>query len=756
MGTVGIQMTTQPILVAPAPIWLEATNPTGFEDEVGMPIAEPSGGEVWDPTFHKITYIWTVEEETAPGVWTQMSGAYPRVINMVTGWNEAYVAYGKRVAFRLPDAGTYRFQLWCIDMQGNTGLATTSTITVQTREAAFPVADRIVVAADGDFAGAPTANPGNQVTTVAAASALLQAATTPKWLSFKNGETHDQVTLDARDGYCDHVDVWDLSGSRVEIFAPRTTVGNYLGHFHMNDSSQSLQCTFHKVAFLGLWDDRFEVGDKGDANVFEVRFVTVATKFMCYDCDFIGLGAVWLTLGGNPAFNGASIDRRFMIADCIATSFRNYGFYSYYNHGGEYTFLGTSVYRNHDALAGPIPGQKLELRNDHGPVRLTTYQHTYMACCDFFGCSGWSAGSFGPSANGNVRLFAGTPETGERPSLIVDRCVNEGGYITWKLDGQDSGAPEVPGNWLFDKVLTLCTARTLIPWALAFGGATRRNCYTWAPDIPYYDRQPSNSFDRIIDYRTDGTGTGPGNFAVPMLDYCNTEMVLASFPAVPLTDGNEADWGALYVRENSINHQPNASSGAVATFGPINSDPVTEVVPGVTPRFSGVRWNYRIIDLGITSLADGASVDIAYPDSSDGLGNGDLTQTDQAYWLALPPSDNLHAISLSGDEHIPYLFSRGDFTVEFLTNVIRITNTSGFAWNASGTPSTIQLHLDRKSRLTTDIPPQTQYASPSSVPMPRPQSGSAALGAADIGYVAYDDFLGTVRSTPKTAGAIEV
>ena len=174
-------------------------------------------------------------------------------------------------------------------------------------------------------------------------------------------------------------------------------------------------------------------------------------------------------------------------------------------------------------------------------------------------------------------------------------------------------------------------------------------------------------------------------------------------------------------------------------------------MPGVTPRFSGVRWNYQLIVRTDVNVPNGADLLIPYADidSSDGLGNGDTAPTNQAYWQALPASDNQHGLFASG---LLRLASRGDFSVSYADGSnIRITNTSGDTWSG-----TVQISLDRKSRLTADIPPQTQFASPSSVPMPTPQTNSSALGAADIGYVAYDDFLGAVRSSPKTAGAVEV
>lgn len=756
-GNLTATVTTQSTVVAPAPIWLEASSPTGFEDEDGNGLTEVDPNTGYDPTFHKITYIWIAEERTStsPDVWEQMTGSYPRVINMVTAWNQAYVGYGKRVAMRIPDAGTYRFRCWAVDMQGNTGLATTATVTVQTREAAYAQADRIVVATDSDFTGAPASDVGNRVSSVSALNTLLQAATTPKWVSFKNGDVHDGVVIQPAAGYCDRLDTWDLAGSKVEIMAP---AGGSVGQINFNDETLSQQCTFENIWFKGEWDDVTETGDTRSPTVFDIRFNPQPLKIICYNCDFTGHDTVGCTIG-DPTINNTNRDVRWMFADCISTSFLGYGFYSFYCNGGEYDFLGTSAYRSHDAGAGPVPGMKLGLRNEHSPLRLTSYQHCYIACSDFFGCSGWSGGDpgagRGPNANGNVRIFAGTPTTAETPSLIVDRVVNEGGFVSWAHFGQDPDAPEVPGNWLYDKTLTLCTARTIRPWHTAFGGTTRRNCYTWAPNIPYYDA--TSGFSPIIGYDTDGTGTTSANYAVDMLNYNNTAMILHDDNAASLTDGDDTLWGANYVRENSINHQPNVGVPVTAS-APINTSTATEVVPGVTPRFSGVRWNYGIIDTGISSLANGASVDISYPDSTDGLGNGDATQTDQAYWLALPSSDDKHMIGVAGS--LPYRAERGDFTVQFLASVIRITNTSGEAWTASGTPTNIQLHLDRKSRLRTDIPVETEYASPSSVPMPRPQSGSSALAAIGAGdLIAFDSFdvpgvAGTAR-TRTDAGAVE-
>lgn len=746
MGTVGIQMTTQPILVAPAPIWLEATNPTGFQDEVGNAITEPVTDGDYDPTYHKITYNWIVERETSPGVWEQMTGSYPRVVNIVTAWNMAYVAYGKRVSFRLPEPGTYRFRCWAVDMQGNTGIATTATVTVQDPDVAFSAANTIIYAGDGDFAGAPAGD--TQVSSMAALNTAIQARSNPTRIRFKPSETVSgslEIVAGAR---AEYIDTW-TPGSMVTRRASMQSRGlEFMYAIHMANSQ--VQTTWVDHVFEADWDETTETGDSGTGHVFETRYVTEALRNLCYNCDFSGLKVAWLSLD-NGATAPDTVDRRWMIADCVVTNWKNYGFYCDRNPGGQYDFLGSTMARQHNALAGPFPLAKEELRNDHGPLRIANCRHYYISCCDFFNLAGWSGGAPNdlPAANATVRLAASS--LGEIQSGIVDRCVAEGGYITWKMDGQDEEyGPEYPGNYLFDKVLTLVSARTHHPWSTAMGGTTRRNCYTWAPNIPYYDR--NTRIDWEVRYFQDGINTPVNNTDYPMLNYCNTFMGLADDTVVPLTSGDETAWGANYVRENYVNHQPNARA-PVTTFAPINTNPAAEAVPGVTPRTSGVRWNYQLIVLTSVSVAPGGTLTIPYSniDSDNGAGDGDTTPTNQAYWQALPASDNQHAVKVKSDEE-PYYAVRGHFSVSYAdpTNIV-ITNNSGNTWSG-----TVGVHLDRKSRLATDIPALTQYASPSSVPMPTPQTGSSAVGQADIGYVAYDDFLGRVRSMPKTAGAIEV
>ena len=380
MGTVGIQMTTQQILVAPAPIWLEATNPTGFEDEVGSPISEPATDGDYDDTFHKITYIWTAEHETSPGVWTELTGSYPRVQNMVTAWNNAYVAYGKRVAFRLPDPGTYRFRCWCVDMQGNAGQATTSAVTIQDADTAFSAADTIIYAGDGNFTGAPAGD--TQVSSMAALNAAIWGRSNPTRIRFKPGETVSG-NLDIVSGArAEYIDTW-TAGQKVTRRSAMTGTSTEFCYTQHTASTQ-VQTTFVDHIFQGDWDETTETGDSGVNFVFETRFANAAFRNFIYNCDFTGLPSVWL------AGNTDSVDRRWLVADVICTNWLNYGFYIDRNYAGELGFLGTTIARDPQALSGPFGIGKRQIRNDHGAVRFANNRHFYMACCDVFNNAGWS------------------------------------------------------------------------------------------------------------------------------------------------------------------------------------------------------------------------------------------------------------------------------------------------------------------------------------------------------------------------------
>jgi hypothetical protein len=103
MGTLSIQTIAPSTLAAPVVLGFEAIEIAGFDVSGG-----PGLGEVYDPSFHEITVIWTINgQPLAP---------YSAPQNMIASCNNPNVAYGKKVAFHFPDPSTLRSTsgLWMV------------------------------------------------------------------------------------------------------------------------------------------------------------------------------------------------------------------------------------------------------------------------------------------------------------------------------------------------------------------------------------------------------------------------------------------------------------------------------------------------------------------------------------------------------------------------------------------------------------------------------------------------------------------
>ena len=112
LGSISIESRMATSAVAPAAVWLTATDASGFT------LGTAPAGASYDPAFHEITYVWTVRGAPL----TPLSAPE----NMVSGWNDPNTAYGAEVAFAFPDPGTYTIDLWCVDRNGVTATAETS------------------------------------------------------------------------------------------------------------------------------------------------------------------------------------------------------------------------------------------------------------------------------------------------------------------------------------------------------------------------------------------------------------------------------------------------------------------------------------------------------------------------------------------------------------------------------------------------------------------------------------------------------
>ena len=706
MAEIDILVTTAPNLVAPAAVWLEAIGISGFDVSGG-----PAPGETYDPSFHEITYVWTIEGAPLP--------PYAAPQNMVSGWNNANIAYGKRVGFCLTEAQSYTINLWAVDKSGTTGVAST-TLNVQSPDAAYSAADTVVFASDGNFAGAPA---GTQISSLAALSSEIDSRSNPTRLSIKGGDDIADFSLRVGTGRLTHLDTWD--GTEAILRSDPTSGVPSLRWTGAGES----QITVQNIRFQGNWDATEELGITNDG---------IAWNQMDTDDPAICLNRVTASGGYalNPSQgNSTTGDAKIMIADCVATNWRGYGIYCQNVRGGKLYVIGSRLAQDPGALNGGTKNSAFY--NINSGFRDEDCGDIYVGCTDVFNITGWS----GQLVNQNPCLRFG----GNGPlntSVVVDRVVCEGGYNVIRVTGESSGVTDHPGNILFDRALVVGTARTFGTLIrIHRGGFTARNCIGYMPNVPLFG---TNTPAHMFNFGSDNPGTG--NLDAPVAIYNNT--LLSLFPGSSMSLATNGVF-TNYTEENNVAHVPN-SGAPITTYQPINTS-LAQAVAGVTLRYRGVRYNYdhQTGSFGGT-IANGGSFTVPYSQigRQDRFGYGPSGATDQAYWQAIEGTDTRHMLAAGGTL---YQASNGDFTVSFGTSSVTITNTSGSNWSG-----TWYLRLDRASIRESELPVQTQYANyPNGVREPLPSGNSTAIDTAVLGLTAYHDFYRAARGTARSRGAIE-
>lgn len=712
LASLNILITTAPIVTAPAPVWVEAIELSGFDVPGG---AGPN--EVYDPSFHEITYIWTVQgAPLAP---------YTAPENMVSGWNNPNVAYGKKAAFCFPDPGTYTIELWAVDASGTTGIAST-VISVANATSLYPADRTIAFAGDGNFSEAPSG--AQQVSSVSALENAISAANHPLRVLFKRGQTVTNMRLRTSGGRLDHIGAFG-TGSAPAL---RPIEYDTSDSIQWSSSGPETQITISGLKFEGFWDPTTETGSLGGSSPLNWKSRNTAAKILVHDCEITNCETWEISCN--------SVAQDVMIANCITRNWQQYGAHSYKNQAGKYAFLGCRAAQSPDALNG---GPKKGLSNNHGPCRIENCGWVVMDVCDLFSNTGWSAGH---DTQPCFRLS--TAQTGTLgASAHVGRTVMENGSRVINLAGENAGAEDNPGNYVFDRLVLIGGAQANIDMIICHkGGTTFRNMLLFHPNVERYsDPGPQSFFNFAVNNHRNGNASEPVRIynvtAISLLNGATEE-------SGPMNLSNGASSFTNYTEENNVLHIPNGSVPATAS-APID---MTSTVPGVTPRYKGVQYNYEHVTGTLSSnIPHGGTHTIPYSSLriSDHNGSGAGTETDQAYWTAIENTDTRHHFSVNGSVHYA---ANNDFTVSFGSTQVTLTNTSGATWSAG---TNWWLALDRSSRLHSDLPLQTQYENPSTVPSGTPLAGSPAQGGGGLGLKSYNDFYGAVRASPASSGAIE-
>jgi len=591
LASLDISVNAPPTLMAPSAIWFEATNLSGFDPQ------GPGAGETYDPRLHEITYIWTVRgSPLAP---------FNAPENLADGWNDPNRAYGPEVALVFPAAGTYTIDLMAIDGAGNSGTAETS-ITITDSADSYPGIRTICYSNEPGESWDGEAPGCQRVTTVSALQSTINAAGAPTRILFKRGQTvSDLGDLVVDNGRLGYVGAWGTGAD------PRITNN---GRIDYQNSHVEAEVRVVGINFIGNWNGANETGN--GTNPLNMTASQTPCDYLMHGCTINGHNA----LVPNPR-TGTPIS--FVVSDCVITGWRDYGIRAAtWNDGtgatagNRFALVGSRVMQRIDALNGGDNasrtgkgGSKTGDSNDHGPVRIADMERVYIGASDIFSRNGWSAAL----ANGN-------PDAADQPALRVnedlladafynvDRVTMEGGFQVIKMNGFSNSRN--PGNYIFDKVLMIATAKLFAPFVRAsFGGSTFRNVLAVRPDVPYYPH-PDNEVGYFVLF---DAGTLQVNADEPVAVYnCSLVSLVASAndPGQPwaMYDGASGGFASVTL-DNNLVHAPFIDA-PVTPDAPVD---LATALQGVAARYAGVAYDTGPLD-GTYSTA-GATIPVPRPQS---------------------------------------------------------------------------------------------------------------------------------------------
>lgn len=655
-------------------------------DLQGFAVSEPGPGE--GPYDPTAHDITYIWDFDDPGTF----GAH---LNVPTAWNNSNIDYGKKAYHVFETPGTYVLRLWAIDREGVTGERMVS-ITVLDPNDVYGGNRTICVSGDSDFTGAPSGS--NNVTSIAAARTALAALNQTGRILLRRGEEFSGNFNIGDDLDNAHIGVFGPSEDTRPIWRPvgsPTSAGSGISAIGKNTP---IDVTIWGIDFRGEWDATLETGDSRQEAISVGGFNGVGNwSMVVFQCRIDGFGTF------SPV--QASTSSRVAVVDCEITNHRSYGlgvFAAMDADTRRLALVGTSLMQSENACAGrPTVGRKLS--NEYACLRYGGLHELIISCCSFY-----SALSQGFQQA--LRLAAEGSGNPGGQFIGANRMVVEGGVHCFKVGGQDSATPDRPGNFIFDMCLLVGDYHTREAVRQQYGGVTVRNTIAVLPNTTLIEG------GRVTAFRLLRENTNAANNNAKWQFYNNTVLNLSSnsWTAVGDTSGLTD-----YTYQNNVNHQPSLGS-PITSDGPFD---LTQSIAGFATRNRGRRLSPEKISQSV-SVTNGNSFTVSY---SSGLSAGSYNASGR------------HTVSF-GEFSNQYFSYRGDFTVSFGGSNITVTNTSGATWSG-----TVEIAFERAD-LTTD----TDYVSPSTLPLPVPGATSSAL-TAEGDLLAYTQFGTALRTVPRGA-----
>jgi hypothetical protein len=737
-------------MIAPAGVWLRATNFVGFD------VSEPGGTDnQYDPTQREITFIWSLPDE----------GYVPETNrNLPIVWRNRNIAYGKQICHVFTTPGTKVVTCFAFDRSGNWATAEHvfgpdgQSGPIIDPDVYFAGANTIYFSQEGIFPN--PLPPGSQTTTstsdlISKLTARLDAGAPLARAMLRRGEVYNLTggITTARQGRGTHVGVYG-SGPRPILNYKKNTVLGW------RDAVNS--CVAAYIDVRGDWDSTTETGFP--AEVFSNTGMYV-NDILLHGCRFSGFNTI--------NFSKDNGEWRRIVSDCEITNWKNYGILG----TGNLVRLGvidSDIAQHVDALNGINQGRSRQeptnLGNLHGPLRITGFiRDTYIARTSFFSRNAWSLSqntgyiNGAPTAEQDCIRFATNPSgfSTDRHHHIWERCSFEGGYagnIQLSGNGDYNGGVR---NILLDKCLFIAGSMSGEFSGTRFFDVTFRNCYGFLPNLT---RRGWN----------DG-GTGSSSFGSNSEGFWvhNCTIVNQRQDGSGPQDPSQAPFranGIGGISENNIYWAPFKMPAIGQSLAPLsmttmqgvscrnkgqrfNFPPIGGVEGSVTGNFKGPFSASSLRELGPGDIAPGEWMAVDYPNYT-GLCNGAGMQVTQALIQALPSQK--HQVSLTivsskrmGDADI---WSEADDRVkfDFTPTKIRIQNNTSSIWAGN---NNVWIQLDLSSHLMPPVAVTSSFGQ--TVPVPAPGAGSSARIDSKTGRWAYDDFFGIIRKDElNTSGAL--
>ncbi|MEM0947198.1 MAG: hypothetical protein AAGK37_07310 [Pseudomonadota bacterium] len=709
--TAKITLKARTELVAPATVWLEVENQSGFS------VSGPSGEDVYDPLEQEIEYFWNFDD---PG-----SMFRPPVLplNVPDVWKDANHSKGVRATKTFHSPGTYTVSVLAVCPGG---FFTYATIDIDVKaeygnpDPADDIYTRIICfATDGDFTDAPPQTT-NFVSSWAALNTLWPGMSDDKvLLLFKRGNTFPDASISSPAASQNVATMrWGAYGiGAAPILSPPADGSDAIA----GSAERTADWQEHVVRDLhiqGQWDARTATGFAGALFANDYGAIDPSTTktpgraiVRCYIDGMTG--------GGFKGKRTVAADQAVCWSECYVTNWKNNGIFDnrgQYNIGWKYrlSFVGTAFAQHEDALRTV----GIDILNYLG-CRLGNPSDLDIDACWFFNNMGY-AGSQPALRNMSAGLGSATQAQHDgRYHQHFYRTVFEGGSPPLNFEYPFAG------NYVIDSCLFMGTARTdhMIKTAVAL---TLRNSYCFEPA-----RESEVSAGYYLFRMNNQSSVSAAGAAVPLRIYGNTFVTLASTAEfgkqkLGIVDPELADFYDTVVEENNVLWTPNMDT-PLDVGGPIDT---SVILAGYTPRhkgeirLEGASWFPEGTSLG-ASVPHTSSRDFPYPIGAD-----------QTFWLARTGIHDQHAVQVGKRSYNAEL---GQITVEFLPGAVRVTNFSGTTWNAD---EKWYLALDWTGTFPSQVP---GHLNPDSIPLPRPGTGSDAINGGGTGLMSLSYFDTTIR-----------